>query len=109
MSGGKTKNYVGKGPEKRSKASAQQRIAGCQKQVVTHTDYGDDEMGFMVEHLIMKDTGAQLSPNYANSPRVSSPGKKKYAAATPARRRQARTKATALKKKHAKEKKACGL
>ncbi|MEO6562643.1 MAG: RHS repeat-associated core domain-containing protein [Nitrosospira sp.] len=109
MSGGRKVNYVGKGAMKRSKQSARQRLGGCQKTVVTHSDYGDNEMGFMVEHLIMVARNARLSKDWANSPKLDSPGKKKYAKATSARQDAANAKAKALMKKHDAEKKACGL
>jgi RHS repeat-associated protein len=109
MSGGVTKNYVGKGPKARSQASKRARMVGCPKVAIQHHDYKDDEMGFMVEYLLMKHYNARKSPNWANSSKLNSPGKKKYAAASKARKAQARAKAKKLREAFEKEKKACGL
>jgi hypothetical protein len=46
-----------------------------------HVDFGNDEMGFMVEHRLMKKYNARFSSEFANSERLSSPGKKLYDAA----------------------------
>jgi RHS repeat-associated protein len=109
MSGGKKRNYVGKGPKARSQASKRARLKGCQKKALVHKDFGDDDMGFMVEHLLMKHYNARKSTSWANSTRLNSPGKKKYAAASPKRKAEARRKAKALRLKFEAAKKSCGL
>jgi RHS repeat-associated protein len=109
MSGGKKRNYAGKGPRARSLASQRARLKGCAKKALVHKDYGDDEMGFMVEYLVMKHYKARTSAAWANSPRVESPGKKKYAKASVKRQAEARRKAKALRDKFEAEKKRCGL
>jgi RHS repeat-associated protein len=109
MSGGVKKNYVGKGPKARSQASRRARMKGCPKVAIKHHDYKDDEMGFMVEYLLMKHYNARSSPNWSNSTKLNSPGKKKYAAASKSRQAQARAKAKKLREEFEKEKKACGL
>lgn len=109
MSGGKKRNYAGKGPRARSLASQRARLKGCAKKALVHKDYGDDEMGFMVEYLVMKHYKARTSTAWANSPRVESPGKKKYAKASTKRKAEARRKAKALRDQFEAEKKKCGL
>lgn len=109
MSGGKKRNYVGKGPKARSQASRRARMKGCPKVALVHKDFKDDEMGFMVEYLLMKHYNARLSPNWANSTKLDSPGKKKYAAASKKRQAQARAKAKKMREDFEKEKKACGV
>lgn len=46
-----------------------------------HMDFGDDKLGFMVEHRLMEKYNARYSPDFANSERISSPGKILYDAA----------------------------
>jgi len=67
-------------------------VAGstCGATAEVHKDFGDDDMGFMVEHLLMEKYDARASASFANSERVNSPGKKKYEAADPATKRKAR-------------------
>ncbi len=109
MSGGPTENYIGKGPKERSQASRRERIKKCPNPVVVHKDYGDDDTGFMVEHKLMEKYGARLDPNWANSPKLNSPGAKKYAAATPAVQADIDKKADELAADFEAQKAACGL
>ena len=78
-----TTSYVGKGPEKRFKTSKKARLKKTcgVATAATPRDFGDDDMGFMVEHLLMEHYSASASPGFANAPNLSSPGKKKYEAA----------------------------
>ena len=43
-----------------------------------HLDFDNDKLGFMVEHRLMEKYNARYSPDFANSERVNSPGKKLY-------------------------------
>ncbi|MDY4250610.1 RHS repeat-associated core domain-containing protein, partial [Bacteroides pyogenes] len=77
-----TTSYIGKGPKSRMNTSMNQRIGGCSNATASiHVDFGDDDMGFMVEHKLMEDYNARFSEDFANSDKISSPGKKKYEAA----------------------------
>ncbi|CFV37878.1 Uncharacterised protein [Yersinia pseudotuberculosis] len=59
-----------------------QRIGGSLNAIQSaHLDFGSDKLGFMVEHRMMEKYGARYSPDFANSERVGSPGKKLYDAA----------------------------
>ncbi len=109
MSGGPTENYIGKGPKDRSQTSRRERIKVCPNPVVVHKDYGDDDTGFMVEHKLMEKYGARLDPNWANSPKLNSPGAKKYAAATPAVQADIDKKADDLAADFEAQKAACGI
>jgi hypothetical protein len=61
-----------------------ERIGGSSNATAsTHVDFGNDDMGFMVEHKLMEDYDAKDSNAFANSKKISSPGKKKYNAASP--------------------------
>ena len=94
-----TIKYIGKGPKERFQQSQRARLrASCPATAAVHQDYGDDDMGYMVEHLLMSDYGAQAAPDFANSANLSSPGKKKYAAASKAKQQEARRNANKLKK-----------
>ncbi|MHA3316532.1 RHS repeat-associated core domain-containing protein, partial [Yersinia pseudotuberculosis] len=75
-------SYIGKGPLGRMVASMGQRIGGSLNAIQSaHLDFGSDKLGFMVEHRMMEKYGARYSPDFANSERVGSPGKKLYDAA----------------------------
>ena len=72
-------SYIGKGPKKRMKASMTARIGGAQNSIASlHRDFGNDDIGFMVEYKLMKHYRARKSASFANSPKIDSPGKKKY-------------------------------
>lgn len=72
-------SYIGKGPESRMKTSMRKRIGGKDNAIaLVNLDFGNNDMGFMVEYRLMEHYNARMSPNYANSPRLNSPGKKKY-------------------------------
>ncbi|MCX7111594.1 MAG: RHS repeat-associated core domain-containing protein [Proteobacteria bacterium] len=74
-----TTSYIGKGPIQRAYNSMGERVGG--KTNVTkwvHMDFADDKLGFMVEHKMMEKYNARQSPDFANSPNRSSPGKKLY-------------------------------
>ncbi|SUB84219.1 Cell wall-associated polypeptide CWBP200 [Pragia fontium] len=89
---GKT-SYIGKGPEGRMNTSMGQRIGGKENATASlHKDFGDDKMGFMVEHLMMDKYDARYSPDYANSDKLNSPGKKLYENADPATQKEAEDK-----------------
>jgi hypothetical protein len=65
-----------------------------------HQDYGSDEMGFMVEDRMMNKYDARRSPDFANSPNRSSPGKRLYEQADAATKAQADAHADALDQKY---------
>ena len=94
--------YVGKGPEDRMKASQRQRLGtACGPATISENIScpGDNEMGFMVEHLLMQATGAGgAGSSAANAIGLSSPGKKKYNAASKARKKAAEAKAKKMLK-----------
>lgn len=70
-------SYIGKGPARRMKASMNVRINGSQNSIASsHMDFGNDDIGFMVEYKLMEYYGARNSTSFANSPRLDSPGKK---------------------------------
>ena len=72
-------SYIGKGPKKRMKASMTTRIGGAQNSIASlHRDFGNDDIGFMVEYKLMKFYSARESASFANSSKIDSPGKKKY-------------------------------
>jgi RHS repeat-associated protein len=104
---GKT-SYVGKGPKERKEASQRARVKGkCNVTAEASADFGDSEMGFMVEHLLMEHFHAQTDPNFANSPNLNSPGKKKLEAASPGKKRSAKAKAKKLIEEFEAAKAAC--
>jgi RHS repeat-associated protein len=75
-------SYIGKGPETRMNTSMNQRIDGAANATQsTHMDFGNDEMGFIVERKMMEKYNARMSPDFANSEKLNSPGKKLYEAA----------------------------
>ncbi|EGJ8563448.1 hypothetical protein IOA06_003744 [Salmonella enterica] len=77
-----TTYYIGKGPESRMYDSMDYRIGGRANAIqFAHMDFGDDKLGFMVEHRLMEKYNARYSPDFANSERISSPGKRLYDAA----------------------------
>ncbi|WP_148097683.1 RHS repeat-associated core domain-containing protein, partial [Trabulsiella odontotermitis] len=77
-----TTSYIGKGPESRMYNSMNYRIDGKTNATqFAHMDFGDDKLGFMVEHRLIEKYNARYSPDFANSERISSPGKKLYDAA----------------------------
>jgi uncharacterized protein RhaS with RHS repeats len=77
-----TTSYIGKGPYSRMGTSMRERIGGKENAIAfNHVDFGNDEMGFMVEHQLMEMYDARYSSEFANSERLSSPGKKLYDAA----------------------------
>lgn len=77
-----TTSYIGKGPLSRMHTSMAKRIAGSANATqFAHLDFGDDKLGYMVEYRLMERYNARFSPNFANSTRVNSPGKKLYNAA----------------------------
>ena len=84
--------YIGKGPKARFQASKAQRTGStCGATSEVHKDFGDDDMGFMVEHLLMeKYSAATPGSGFLNHPNLSSPGKKKYEAADAATKKKAR-------------------
>ncbi|MCA7015380.1 hypothetical protein LF934_22420 [Dickeya dadantii] len=47
----------------------------------SHMDFGDNKLGFMVEHRLMEKYNSRYSPDFANSERIKPPGKKLYDAA----------------------------
>ena len=72
-------SYIGKGPKKRMKASMTARIGGTQNSIASlHRDFGNDDIGFMVEYKLMEHYEARTSASFANSSKIDSPGKKKY-------------------------------
>jgi len=72
-------SYIGKGPKKRMKASMTARIGGAQNSIASlHRDFGNDDIGFMVEYKLMEHYEARTSDSFANSSKIDSPGKKKY-------------------------------
>jgi RHS repeat-associated protein len=80
---GKT-SYIGKGPANRMNTSMNQHIGGKDNAIAkTHIDFGDNDMGLMVEHKLMSDYKAVEVGNKAFDNKINSPGKKKYDAATP--------------------------
>ena len=102
-----TTSYVGKGPVERCRASQSARLGStCGAAAAEHQDFGDDEMGFMVEHLLMDHYGVP-GPGWANSPNLSSPGKKKFAAANPATQMKAEAHRDAIIKNFEAKKAAC--
>jgi RHS repeat-associated protein len=109
MSGGKAKNYAGKGPSERSKVSKKERLKGCSTTVMVHKDYGDNEMAFMVEHIVMEKYKAVTSGNWANA--INSPGKKRMADSkiSAAKKAQAQKNADDLIADFEAQKAACGL
>ncbi|AIY42716.1 hypothetical protein LT85_3558 [Collimonas arenae] len=81
-----TTSYIGKGPIDRMKSSMRARIGGVANATKSaHIDFrsygGSSKLGFMVEYKMMEKYNARLSPNFANSPSMNSPGRKKYMAA----------------------------
>ncbi len=75
-------SYIGKGPESRMNSSMNYRIGGKSNATqFAHMDFGDNKLGFMVEHRLMEKYNARYSPDFANSERINSPGKKLYDAA----------------------------
>ena len=74
-----TTSYISKGPKNRMNTSMRQRIGGTDKAIASkHVDFGDNDMGFMVEYKLMEEYGAKESSSFANSEKINSPGKKKY-------------------------------
>ena len=72
-----TTSYIGKGPKSRMESSMRSRIDGTDKATASvHMDFGDDEMGYMVEYRLMELYHAKELPNFANA--INSPGLKKY-------------------------------
>ena len=103
-----TTSYIGKGPKDRCKASQSARLGStCGATAAVHKDFGDDDMGFMVEHLLMEHYKARTSASFANSPNLNSPGKKKYEAADAATKKKARAKRDAMIKDFEAKKAAC--
>lgn len=71
-----TTHYIGKGPKDRFYTSMSQRVGGSSK--VTqglHWDYGNNDVGLMVEAELMDRHNAVADPDFANA--INSPGKKK--------------------------------
>ncbi len=102
-----TTSYVGKGPVERCRASQSARLGStCGATAAEHQDFGDDDMGFMVEHLLMEHYGVP-GPGWANADNLSSPGKKKFAAAKPAVQKNAEAHRDSMIKKFDAKKAAC--
>lgn len=58
-------------------SSMRSRIDGTDKATASvHMDFGDDEMGYMVEYRLMVLYHAKELPDFANA--INSPGLKKY-------------------------------
>ncbi len=76
-----TNSYIGKGPERRMETSIKQRLNGNKATAKTHVDFGNNDLGLMVEHKLMDDYDAVDNDAFAN--RINSPGKKKYEALDP--------------------------
>jgi RHS repeat-associated protein len=74
--------YIGKGDHSRMLASIRQRVGAGNAIRSQHVDFGDSDMGLMVEHVLMDRHNAVGDPTFANA--IHSPGRKKFAAATPA-------------------------
>lgn len=74
--------YIGKGAHKRMLASIRQRVGTGNAIRFQHVDFGDSNMGLMVEAELMDRHNAVGDPTFANA--INSPGRKKLAAATPA-------------------------
>ncbi len=71
-------SYVGKGPSNRMNASMSQRIGGSSNATkALHVDYGDNNMGLMVEAELMDRHDAVSDTDFHNA--INSPGKKKLA------------------------------
>jgi RHS repeat-associated protein len=103
-----TTSYVGKGPKERFQASKAQRLGStCGATAEVHKDFGGDDMGFMVEHLLMEHYSASASTSFANAPNLNSPGKKKYEAADAVTKKKARAKRDAMIKDFEAKKAAC--
>ncbi|MFJ8460749.1 RHS repeat-associated core domain-containing protein [Lysinibacillus xylanilyticus] len=91
-------SYIGKGPASRMYESMSSRVGGKNNVLKgIHFDFGSDKMGFMVEHLLMEEYDARDAKNFANSEKMSSPGKKKYGNATKKERQLAETYAELMK------------
>ena len=102
-----TTSYVGKGPVERCRASQSARLGStCGATAAVHQDFGDDDMGFMVEHLLMDHYGVP-GPGWANADNLSSPGKKKYAAASATDQKKAKAHRDDMLKKFDAKKAAC--
>jgi RHS repeat-associated protein len=100
--------YVGKGPKVRCQASQRGRLGkSCNATATVHQDFGDDDMGFMVEHRLMVKYNAQASPNSFNSAKLQSPGAKKYAKADAATKAKVDAHADAMEKSYEAKKAAC--
>lgn len=101
-------SYIGKGPIARMGASMRARIGGKgNATLLAHMDFGDDKLGFMVEHRLMEKYKARTSPNFANSPSISSPGKKLYESADAKTKRKVDKLAEKLDKKFRESGKGC--
>jgi hypothetical protein len=91
--------YIGKGPVQRMNASINYRIGGMSNVIKgSHFDFRNDKMGFMVEHLMMKEYNARYSPDFANSTRIDSPGKRFYENASAIEKAQADANFNRMKK-----------
>ena len=78
--------YIGKGKQTRMLASIRQRVGAGNAIRSQHVDFGNSDMGLMVEAELMDRHNAVGDPTFANS--INSPGRKKLAAASPVVRAQ---------------------
>jgi RHS repeat-associated protein len=86
--------YIGKGDHGRMLASIRQRVGTGNAIRSQHVDFGNSDMGLMVEAELMDRHNAVGDPTFANA--INSPGKKKLAAASPAVRATVITNADAF-------------